>query len=354
MTKKLFLSLALCLSLLGIVNPVLAQADQKSGDDTLAQLQREGWKIVKDGVLQREPREGEVESFVFGVPGFTWKLQDLGNQLRNLQAVFRSNPTPELRAAIANHRKEIASTRKMITLARLSEARGESGIEKVSCNISFSYNASASHHTSAQGTKANATAGFSSNCAFYGEAYAYAYAEATVNGALTTHTVTDGPRSGANVSASANASVYGVPSCRSYAYASMTSSSLNPSSYSMAAENFSCPPVANPPTVTVTSDHASVIDLWEYDCVYITWTTNIYGGTAPYTTTMYWNNSSLGNRTTYTPGWICNQQINTTQTITVRSDVVDAASQIGSGSQTTTIRHHFYREYVDPCNPYCQ
>jgi hypothetical protein len=338
--------LALCLSLLGSTHPILAQ----DSNDTLARMQQEGWKIVKDGVLQREPRAGEVETFVFGVPGFTWKLQDLQNQLRNLQTALRSNPTPELRAAIANHRKEIASTRKMIALARLSESRGETGIEKVSCNISFAYNASATHHTSARGTWANATASFSSNCAFYGEVYAYAYANATVNGALTTHTVTDGPRSGANVSASAYATVNGVPACESYAYASMTSSSLNPSSYSMSAQNYNCPQVATPPTVTVTSDQASVIDLYYQDCVYINWTTNIYGGSSPYSTTMYWNNSSLGNRTTYS-GWVCNQQINTTETLTIRSDVTDSASQFGSGSNTTTIRHHYYRE-PKPCT-YC-
>jgi hypothetical protein len=98
--------LVLCLSLFGSAHLSLAQDLQKSSDDTLTRMLAEGWKIVNDGVLQRELVPGEVESFVFGVPGFTWKIQDLRGQLRKLQAEFRANPTPELRKAIANHRKE--------------------------------------------------------------------------------------------------------------------------------------------------------------------------------------------------------------------------------------------------------
>lgn len=337
--------LVLCLALLGSTHASLAQDFQESVADPLSRMQREGWKIVKDGVLQRELRAGHVESFVFGSSGFTWKLQDLQTQLRNLRTRFAASPTPELRLAILNHRKEIAATQKMIALARLSEESGVTGIEKVSCTINFAYNASASYHTSSQGTWASATANFSSNCAFYGEVYAYAYAATTVNGALTTHTVTDGPRSGANVSASAYATVNGAPSCESYAYASMTSNSLNPSSYSMSAQNYSCPLPPNPPTVTVTSNYGTVIDLYEYDCAAITWTTNISGGSSPFTTTMYRNDVSQGVRTTYSQT-ICNLQSNTTQTITIRSDVTDSAGQSGSGSHTTTIRHHYYTE---PC-----
>jgi hypothetical protein len=349
MTKKLFISLALCLALFGTASPALTQVDQKSGEDTLAQLQREGWKIVSDGLLQRELIPGEVESFAFGVPGFTWKVKDLQRQLQKLQAELRANPTPELRKAIANHRKAITNAQRALALARNAEALGEEAdLSKVSCAINFSYDATAAKKLDAQGVLANASATFGANCGFTGQVYAYAFAKAWYNGAETTQTVTDGPRSGANVSATASASRNGGPPCESYGYGEMVSSGLNPSSWSKSATNTNCPSAPNPPTVTVTSNYPSVIDLYEYDCVNITWTTNISGGTSPYVTTMYWNNSSVGNRTTYSPGWICNQQVNTTQTITVRSDVVDAASQTASGSQTTTIRHHFYREY-DPC-----
>jgi len=331
--------LALCLSLFGSTHASLAQGS----NDTLARMQREGWKIVKDGVLQRELRAGQVETFVFGVPGFTWKLQDLQNQLRNLRVRYAADPKPELRRAILNHRQEIANTQRMIELARLSEASGQTGIEKVSCNIGFGYNATASYQTSVQGTVANATANFSSNCAFYGEVYAYAYTAATVNGALVTNTFTDGPRSGANVSASAYASVNGAPSCESYAYGSMVSNSLNPSSYSMSSQNYNCPVPTTPLSVTVTSNAPSTtIDLYNSDCTTISWTTNISGGTSPYTSTMYLNGASQGTRTTYSKSY-CNAGTNTSLTASVSATVTDSGSPVQSQSAsapTLTIRSH--------------
>ena len=348
MTKKLFLSLALCLSLLATASPALAQADQKAGEDTLAQLQREGWKIVSDGLLQRELIPGEVESFAFGVPGFTWKVKDLQRQLQKLQAELRANPTPELRKAIANHRKAIANAKRALELARAAEALGEdTDLSKVSCAINFSYDAAGGPKTDTQGVWANASATFSANCGFTGQVYAYAFAKAWVNGGETTQTVTDGPRSGANVSATAYASRNGGYPCETYSFGEMVSYGLNPSSWSKSVSTYNCPLVSNPPSVTVTSDHATVIDLYGYDCVYITWTTNINPGTPPYSTVMYWNNSSLGSRTSYS-AWVCNAQNTYNETITIRSDVTDSASRFGSGSHTTTIRHHYYREY-DPC-----
>ena len=337
--------LVLCLSLFGSPHLSLAQDFQESADDTLSTLLREGWRIVSDGVLQRELRAGEVESFVFGVPGFTWKIQDLQKQLRKLQAELKANPTPELRKAITNHRKAIANSRKALELARAAEARGEEAdLSKVSCTINFSYDAAAGHKTDIQGVWASSSATFGANCGgFSGQVYAFAFAKAWVNGAETTETVTDGPRGGANVSASAYASRNGGPPCESRAFGEMVSYSLNPSSYSKEVTNYNCPLPPNPPTVTVTSSHATVIDLYEYDCVYITWTTNISSGTPPYSTVMYWNNSSLGSRTSYS-AWVCNAQSTYNETITIRSDVTDSASRTGSGSHSTTIRHHYYRD----------
>src|SRR5688572_23397130 len=165
MTKKLFLFLALCLTLLGASSPTLAQTDQKPGEDTLAQLQREGWKIVSDGLLQRELVPGEIESFAFGVPGFTWKVKDLQRQLQKLQVELRANPTPELRKAIANHRKAIANAKRALELARAAEALGAAAdLSKVSCAINFSYDAAGGPKTDVQGVTTNASATFSANC----------------------------------------------------------------------------------------------------------------------------------------------------------------------------------------------
>jgi hypothetical protein len=336
--QSVLVVLALCLALLGSTHPSLAQED-----DSLAALQREGWKIVKDGVLQRELVPGEVESFVFGVPGFTWKLQDLGRQLQKLQAEFRAHPTPELRKAIANHRKAVASARKALAIARTAEDLGEAAPPKVSCAINFSYDATAAGKTDVRGVVANASATFSANCGFSGQVYAYAFAKATVNGAETTQTVTDGPRSGASVSATAFASRNGSTPCESYGYGEMVSYGLSPSSYSKSAQNYNCPVVATatPLSVSVTSNYGPIIDIYEYDCATITWTTNISGGTLPYASTMYKNNVSQGARTTYSASF-CGSNTNTTATVTVSANVTDSSSpvQSGSGSQTTTIRYH--------------
>jgi hypothetical protein len=342
MSKKLFVALALCLALLGGSNPSLTQADQN--EDMLSELQRQGWKVVRDGVLQRELRAGEVETFVFGVGGFTWKVRDLQAQLRKLRAELQANPTPQLRKAIANHRKVIVSAQRALALAKSSEDLGEADLSKVSCTINFAYDAGASHKTDVQGVWSNASASFGANCGgFSGQVYAYAFAKAFVNGAETTETVTDGPRSGANASASAYASRNGGSPCESYSYGEMISYSLNPSSYSKSANNSSCPQTAPPLAVSVSvspaSSSSAPIHVYGYDCVSVTWTTNISGGTPSYTTTMYRDNYSIGNRTSYTE-MICGHQYNFLQTITVRSDVVDSAGKTGSGSGTAFIQHH--------------
>jgi hypothetical protein len=243
MTKRLLVGLLFCLSFLVPALPTLALPYRDAGDDPLVKLERAGWQIVQDGVLQRQEKPGETETFVFGVEGFTWKLRDLRSQLAVLRREFKTSPTPELRRAIASHRKAIASTLEMLERARTAEAEGEPILPKTDCTLSFSYNADASYKTDRQGTWAEAVADFnaSPSCNFSGEVYAYAFAKTTVGGAPTTATVTDGPRSGSVVNASADANRNGGTPCESYAFASVTSNNLNPSSYSVSKSNELCP-----------------------------------------------------------------------------------------------------------------
>jgi hypothetical protein len=275
MIKTLFAGLLLCLCALGAAGPSRAQADRDAGNDPLLRLQREGWGIVQDGVLRRQPQPDEVETFVYGVEGFTWKLRDL-------QA---------LRRAIASHRKAIASTRKMIERARAAEVGAKWDIWSGGCNLNFAYDAEAAHKVNLRGVWSVAGSDFnaSESCPYGGEVYAYAFAKTTVNGAPTTATVTDGPRSGPNVSASADASRNGGAPCESYAYSSVTSNSLSPSSYSKSKLSETCPAASTPATlqVSLTSDHAESITIWEEQCETVTWTVNISGGTPPYTASIY-------------------------------------------------------------------
>ena len=89
MTKRSPLAgLLLCLSLLISAIPGLAQTDP------MDRLEREGWTVVQEGVLQRQPGPGEVETYVFGVEGFNWKLRDLRSQLQVLRREHEANPRP--------------------------------------------------------------------------------------------------------------------------------------------------------------------------------------------------------------------------------------------------------------------
>ncbi len=252
MTKRFLVGLLFCLSLSIPVLPTLAQPYRDFGDDPLVKLQKAGWKIVQDGVLQRQPRLHVTETFVFGVQGFTWKLRDLRSQLTALRKAFKTSPTPEIRKAIASHRKAIASTQEMLMRVRFGELTGMPILPKTDCTISYAYQANASYKPDQQGTWANAIADFSvaSGCGFSGEVYAYAFAQTTVSGAPTSATVSDGPRSGSNVNANADAHRNGGPPCESYAYASVTSNNLNPTSYSVSQSNDVCPEPEEIPILT--------------------------------------------------------------------------------------------------------
>lgn len=330
MKRWLLIALMLCIALSG--NARLAQAARQTSDDPIAQMLRDGWKIKQDGVLQRDRGPHQTEIFVFGAAGFTWKLQDLQGQLRNLRLAYQADPKPELRKAILSHRQEIANTQKMIAIAQAAEASGQTAIDKVSCNISFGYSASASSLTSVQGVTANASANFSSNCAFSGEVYAYSYSTATVSGAPTTQTLTDGPRSGASVTASANTSQTGVPTCTSYAYASMTSSNLNPSSYTISATNNSCPAVATNPVPTINGPAYVGVSA----CTTATWTASVTGGTSPYSYSWTWNGAVVATGSSYTrsicPGIAYNDTFNT-----LAVTVTDSLSHTGSASKSVEV-----------------
>lgn len=332
--KQLIACLLVLVSMIGSAHLSAAQETKARSNDPIAQLLRQGWKIVQDGVLQRDRGVGQVETFVFGTAGFTWKLQDLQNQLRNLRLAYQANPTPELRKTILSHRQEIANTQKLIALAQAAEADGQSPIdEKVSCSLSFTYDASAAALTSSQGVTASASASFTGSCGFTGEVYAYSYSTAVVNGGSTTATLTDGPRSGANVTASSYTSQTGGPSCTSYAYASMTSSNLSPSSYTISATNTSCP-APPPPNVSPTINGTTFIDA--YSCTTTTWTSSVSGGTSPYSYSWTWNGTVVSTGSSYSrqvcPG------INYSDTFnTLGLAVTDSASHSGSTSITVEV-----------------
>ena len=338
MSKSLFITvLVLLLSLTGTSGPTLAQ-DRDIENEVLAKMESEGWKVIKHGVLQRELRAGEVETFAYGVEGFTWKLQDLRNQLRDLRAMFQANPTPELRKVIRNHRKQIASTLAIIERARAAQERGLPGIAKGSCTFDLAYNADAGPRTDVQGIWASASSSFSASpeCNYFGEVYARAEASVWVNGSTTTQLFTDGYRYGSNVSANASVQLSGGSPCNSSGFSSVTSYTPNPQTYYKQVDNNSCPVPPTPLQVTVISTHASSIDFYPGMCLQITWSVSTSNGTPAYATKIYLNNVFKKNGTSYWE-WICQPAGGGTQTYTLRADVTDSLGNTGSGSHTTTV-----------------
>ena len=160
---------------------------------------------------------------------------------------------------------------------------------------------------------------------------------------MTVLTKTDGPRSGANVSASAVGSVNGVTECYSHAESSMTTNSLNPSSYYIVDDNYTCP--SSPLTVTVANNWGTDIYLSGYECASVTWTTNISGGTPAYSTAMYKNAAFVTSATSFTNSF-CGNNTFSTQTVTVSANVTDGVGTSKSASQVTTI--HFSKTPIQP------
>jgi hypothetical protein len=251
-----------------------------------------------------------------------------------LRGLFQAHPDADLRKAILNHRKEIANTQKMLEIAKEAEEKGVAPIvPKDTCTITYTYNADASYFTSSQGTYASANSSFSNNCGLVGEVYAYATASVTVNGATTTQTVTDGPRDGSNVSASAYASENGIPTCSSYAYASVSSSSLNPSSYYREASNSSCPAPVQPPTPAISgTDYIYVSS----GCVTTTWTSSVTNGTSPYSYQWTWNGVAVGTGSSYSRTVCAGSTYNYTSN-TLGLTVTDSRSLQGSTSMTVDV-----------------
>ena len=343
MSRK-FIPAILALSLCLAAGAHAAPAAPVLADDPLASAVKAGWKPVSEGVLQRSKGGNKVESLVTGVKGFTWKLRQLEGQQEILRAAFEKQPTLDLRRSLAALRKAIVSTKQTIQRIQANPGANDG---KVSCTINFGYDADAYGLTSAVGVGGIASANFSSNCAFSGEVYAYSYSQArTQAGLLTTLTKTDGPRSGSSVSASAVGSVNGVTECYSHAESSMTTNSLNPSSYYIVDDNYTCP--SSPLTVTLTNDWGTDVYVDGYDCAYITWTAGISGGTPAYSPAMYQNTVYMTSGTSFSSNF-CGTNRNRTQTVTASVNVTDGMGTSKSASQVVTI-HYFATTVSGGCS----
>lgn len=59
------------------VQPVWAEAPAASDPEWLAQMLADGWRKVYEGVLERQPAQGGLETFTYGEEGRRFRVQTL-------------------------------------------------------------------------------------------------------------------------------------------------------------------------------------------------------------------------------------------------------------------------------------
>ena len=333
------------------------QASAASGNqDLLEQMQREGWTVAAPGVLQRNLGHGKVETLGFGADGLRFKIQQMTEHLSLLRQDYANHPTPRVRKSIRTYKAEIARlTQALETAKSIDESEGLASLNDkasggIDCTIKYGAHVNAFPLSgSSQGVGATTDSYFNSNCGQTGEVYAHAYSKATgADNVIRTATKTDpasGIRSGVNVTAAASNTVVGVRDCYSYSYATMTSYDIGVT-YSQSVNNYSCPAPVNPPTVSVSSNSANPLYIYEYNCATITWTASGSYGTSPYTYKWYNGSTYLGAGATYSKTF-CGNNTTYTQTYTITNNLTDSAGQPASASHTTTI---YYRKlFTNTC-----
>jgi hypothetical protein len=291
----------------------------------VAKLKREGWKPVAEGVLQRDRGASKVETLALGPAGFRWILHDLEQQLVTLNDKYSVAPSEDLWQVIERHEAQIG--RMQSTLSELESVPAEE-MSSTGCEVNYGATADAFYLTASQGTSATASAYFNNTCGHSGDAYAYSYADATLNGTFTTHSVTD-PKSGINVNATASSTVAGSQACSSSAYASVSSSALG-IAYSISDSNIDCP--LSPIAVTITGPAFAF--LMNTNCQTLTYTASVSGGVAPFTYQWGGNVSGTGSSTSIT---VCGNNTTSTTTLNISLTVTGSGGASASDTHSTTV-----------------
>jgi len=345
--KALFAAFVFCCATMGASH----QASAASGNqDLLEQMQREGWTVVAPGVLQRDLAHGKVETLGFGADGLRFRIQQDAEFLSFLRQEYANHPAPNVRKAIRSVKEEIERFTKALETAKsIDEVEGLASMSEkasggIDCTIKYGAHVNAFPlGGSSQGVGASADAYFNSNCGQTGEVTAFSYSTAMgADNVVRTATHNDplsGYRSGSNVTATTSDSVVGVSNCYSTARATMTSYDLGVT-YDQSVENRSCPATVTPPSVSVSSNSANPLYIYEYDCATITWTATGSYGSTPYSYAWYSGSTYLGAGATYSKTF-CGNNVSSTQTYTITANLTDSGARTASASHTTTI---YYRK----------
>ncbi|HEY9421849.1 MAG TPA: hypothetical protein VIW92_10590 [Thermoanaerobaculia bacterium] len=315
----------------------MAQLLEPQEPQWLTEMYEQGWQKVQEGVLQRSVGGSQVETFTYGEEGLRWTVESLKQQVNSLQQLYNQHPSEDLAQAIGRLQNQIGAANARLESGQVEEPSAE---QMENCDISYGAHAYADPLTGSQGVTARSNAYFHNNCGFYGNTYAYAYVQGSVNTVHTTKTQED-PRYGTWIDSAVQLSLNASSSCQSNAFARSWSDSLG-ISYQTSDDNYVCPP---PPPVAYISGPANVYTDNYTPCANVTWTASGSGGTQPYNFHWFINGAHVASGTQFTQ-----QYCYTNATVTVSVQLVDSASQVDWESFTTNI----YYTNNDPCtvNPY--
>ncbi|HYG63703.1 MAG TPA: hypothetical protein VEL74_14070 [Thermoanaerobaculia bacterium] len=235
---------ALLLAMLAPGASALAQPDDRSAEDLLASMVREGWKPVVTGVVQRQGEGGRVETFAIGPAASRRAIQELESRLELLSREYRAYPKEDIRRGIQSLQQKLSRLREDLKASR--DEPLSSVMDK--CMVNRGASADAYPLTPA-GAGATASAYFNSDCAYEAETYASAYARAAANGNVDI-VVQESPRTGTNISSNATASVQGTSNClaEAYSYHRYTPANIF---HSVFDSDTNCTDTTPPPVTTV-------------------------------------------------------------------------------------------------------
>ncbi|HEX4959854.1 MAG TPA: hypothetical protein VF173_03375 [Thermoanaerobaculia bacterium] len=278
MTNRKLWTTALCLGLTTFVGAQrLAAADKKQPvghDEVAAKMLAEGWKPIAAGVYERQRGPNKVEHMGYGREGLTWTVGELNRQLENLMQEYQTFPSEDLAKVIDHLSVKIFNAKRELTSSK-SLSSITDAVTGASCSICYSATADAYYLTGSQGVAAIADAGFSSNCGYSGDTYAYAYARATTAGGTTNTVTQEDPHTGTSVSSHASATANGVSNCASSANSYAQSTGLG-IAYTTSDTNSVCP--APEMNVTISGPTYAFGAI----CRTVTWTSTVTGGVAPF------------------------------------------------------------------------
>lgn len=240
---------ALCLS--SLAAPRASAQMPMAAEPQLDVFFEQGWQSVREGVLQRDLGEGRVETYTYGEQGRRWTAQRLAERIGSLEREYRSYPSDELAAILANLKSELRQSEQALaadtadgepSLASASLSAGETGSVSATltagCEPTVTVGANAAPlSTQVPGSTASAHVSFQAPTNCFGSTYAYAYSRATSGSTMNDDSQEDSQSGGTVLSASLSVSAIGSADCFSESF---SQASIQDRTYQVSDTNYAC------------------------------------------------------------------------------------------------------------------